>query len=773
MNEAGSIAAAAPSAVSTASIGQLAGRYLAAFRKMFTPKIIFRAIWNTIRRRLLISLVVAPFIYGLAAIYHVYLQAKAGGWNETAGKLIGPDDLAGPGARWFAGAMMFFGAVSFARGMGLRIVKFTAGALKVSPSGFGYALAQIKANIRRPAVYERLLMVGGGAAVLGDVAMRVGWSLRKFVLLGAVASVLAGFRAAHDQRQKPPGAPLEQQPWLLALAASAGFLLSYLYYGFYATAALVIGVVLWYRRTRTKPPGPPPSAPTSGQTAGWLFAIALILSLGSAPPAWADDGGWDEYSPQGGGEKTFGGYLQTPDGRKVVEFGLLGGGFATAGALLGILLGGTLADAFQQALLRGAGTETAEGEGTEPPDDSLPWQVTAPDGRIHRFGTREEAQAFCDRLVNQENIHQAENDYRNAVEQIGFLESVRQGLVKAGRDTTSQDREIARWKAERDRLHSQVDRMGGSTSYTARQRTSWTFGEHDALIQKQQEERELLNDIHKTSKAIRNLADKDQLQYGEGQADKMLEHLNRMSENLAFGKGEQPSREELDRLQNLLRHELDAEKSRVEARNTDWVKEGAQATSREIFTGRNADGETSYKAMVLRGLIGGATGGQSEYVFEVGDKMYIVHDEVMAGKSGLEAFQTAATRVVTDEIKGRAIQKGLAVTAKAGQVGFEATLAGTKMGDTLTNAAKSTGDFLSQDIRTTLRTGGREMGEGTGNILGKTDIEIPAKAGGGGVEIPSRTEVELPGKPGVEVPTRTDVEVPSKADVEVPTKVEA
>ena len=87
---------------------------------------------------------------------------------------------------------MLFGAVSFARGMGLRIVKFTAGALKVSPSGFGYALAQIKANIRRPAVYERLLMVGGGAAVLGDVAMRVGWSLRKFVLLGAVASGAVG-----------------------------------------------------------------------------------------------------------------------------------------------------------------------------------------------------------------------------------------------------------------------------------------------------------------------------------------------------------------------------------------------------------------------------------------------------------------------------------------------------------------------------------------------------------------------------------------------------
>ena len=374
----------------------------------------------------------------------------------------------------------------------------------------------------------------------------------------------------------------------------------------------------------------------------------------------------------------------------------------------------------------GTGPPPLPGDQTEDPesipvDSEIPgeeWVVKGSDGKDYTFSSRDEADAFVEAEIEREHVKQTQNDYKNTVEQIGFVTSIRNGLRRNGRDTSSHDREIERLKRQRDRLDNQLREKNATVDYTARKRSEWTPDPDLVELQrKHREKSKMLDDIHRASKAMRNLIDKGQLKSGEGQTDRLLDKLNQMSSDLV-NKGSVPDRETMEKLRGMIKKEMDAQHSRDEAKRTNWIKEGTQATTREIFTGTTADGETSYKAMALRGLLGVATGGKSEYVLEVGEKMYIIRDEVMAGKSGMEAVTTSVTRVVTDELTGRVVEKGVNLGGGLLTTGYRKTLKGTQIGDALEKGIKKTGDVLNTDVKTLVR-------QGTDNAGDSVPVKVP------------------------------------------------
>ena len=90
-----------------------------------------------------------------------------------------------------------------------------------------------------------------------------------------------------------------------------------------------------------------------------------------------------------------------------------------------------------------------------------------------------------------------------------------------------------------------------------------------------------------------------------------------------------------------------------------WVADGLTGTMKEVFTGMEEDGTTSWSSMVLRGLVGFATAGQSEWIYVPGDSMFRLKNGVDRGEEGLELYGKVAGGVVFDEVLGRAIGKGI------------------------------------------------------------------------------------------------------------------
>lgn len=747
-----------PSTASIPGMGAYVARYRSALLGMFKPRFLLKAIWRAVSRKLFIYLFIAPFIYALAAAWHIYLQAKAGGWNDAPGELLQPDNYMDAGAKWFAMAMFLFGIYGFARGTGFRIIKTTYGALVAAPGGVVFGFGVFQRNIGESLLYERLLMAGGVVAILGAIVSLVHNPWHVYLLLASAIALLGALKMAKGQKvaaQGRAGVSLARQSWLFVLGISGGLFLSWLHLGFLGIVAIGVGVFLSVRRKHS----PKTGGRSGGQAGGAALLLLMLCGFFLTTSAlWADDGGWDEYSPQGE-EKTIGGYLRTKDGQKVIGLGLVAGGFATSGALLGILLGGALGEAFRDALdsippVMVGGDDAGSTPPPLPEEEGMPgdeWEVTDDDGKVHVFPNEKAANDFYEGLLRQEladEVENAEGWHRNAIEQIGFLESIRRGMVKSGRDTTDQDREIAKWKEERDRLAGEVRRKGGSTDYTALERSDWDFTEEDEMMRRQKEKSDLLRDIHKTGQATRNLANRGNIDYGKGQTDNILERVKEWGDNLASGDGKQPTREELDKLQQILRNEMGASNAREAARNSNWVEEGAQMTSREVFTGRKSDGSTSYKSMVLRGLLGAATAGQSEFAAEVGEKMYVINDEVQKGKSGLEAFGTAVGRAAYDEYVGRLVSGWAKVGGKAarkmGNVAAEGYGEMVKRGhfrggmiEGASSGAKKVGKFLNQDVGDMMRGGGKEAGEGFGRTAVRPGAEIDPHApksdvGGGG-----------------------------------------
>ena len=79
-------------------------------------------------------------------------------------------------------------------------------------------------------------------------------------------------------------------------------------------------------------------------------------------------------------------------------------------------------------------------------------------------------------------------------------------------------------------------------------------------------------------------------------------------------------------------------------------------TTREVITGQTIDGQTSYKSMILRTIIGGATGGASEYVYTPANSIYAMKRYVDAGgDSIIGGWMAAGKQVIIDEATGRVI----------------------------------------------------------------------------------------------------------------------
>lgn len=354
-----------------------------------------------------------------------------------------------------------------------------------------------------------------------------------------------------------------------------------------------------------------------------------------------------------------------------------------------------------------------------PPGTEGGWEVEDGDGNVRTFKTKEDADQYYDNLIKQmeqeserERISQLENDYRNTAEHVEFVRSVAQGLQNAGKDASEHLRELERYIRERDQLRGQVRAAGGDTDYTPHQRNAWNFGENDEMFERQKDGQRRLETIHKMSEAIDRLQERGQVGENPNLTRKMLDRLDQMSDDMVTDGAKEPSWEEIERLKNLMRQDMDATTARNEVNDSNWVRDGAQDTAREVFTGINSDGDTSYKGMLLRGLLAAGTGGQSEIPMEVIEKTYIIHDEVAAGKSGLDAYATAVKRVFTDELTGRAVEGGLKVGGRAGGELYERTLKGTGLDDQISGGVRKANDLLQTDVSKLLRGQGDEVADG-------------------------------------------------------------
>ena len=90
-----------------------------------------------------------------------------------------------------------------------------------------------------------------------------------------------------------------------------------------------------------------------------------------------------------------------------------------------------------------------------------------------------------------------------------------------------------------------------------------------------------------------------------------------------------------------------------------WVADFLTGTMREVFTGIEDDGTISWYSMVLRGLVGTATLGVSEWIYTPGDSMYRLKDGVDRGETGLELYGKTAGYVLYDEAVGRVVGAGI------------------------------------------------------------------------------------------------------------------
>ncbi|WP_188526172.1 hypothetical protein [Sinisalibacter lacisalsi] len=374
----------------------------------------------------------------------------------------------------------------------------------------------------------------------------------------------------------------------------------------------------------------------------------------------------------------------------------------------------------------------------ELPPGSEGWVVTDTDDTQHIFETEEEANRYYQHLLRkaeaeaeQERIRQIEGDYRSAAEQVEFLRSIIQGLKNAGRDPSDQVREMERYIRERDRLRGDVGKAGGNTDYTPRERGAWKFGEHDEFIRQQQDSQDRLKTIHKMSDAVDRMWDKGMVGENSNLTRKVLDRLDRMSDEMVRKGGREPTWDEINELKRIIERDMDATRTRRESDETNWVTEGAQGTAREVFTGVDADGNTSYKAMTLRGILAAGTAGKSEIAMEVTEKMYGVHDDVMAGKSGTEAFGNAVKRVLVDETIGRVVEGGIKIGGKAGGELYERTIKGSNLDDALRSKVKSADDFLKRDVKDILRGSGDDVADGLGSRVPRVDASEADVSHGG------------------------------------------
>lgn len=164
---------------------------------------------------------------------------------------------------------------------------------------------------------------------------------------------------------------------------------------------------------------------------------------------------------------------------------------------------------------------------------------------------------------------------------------------------------------------------------------------------------------------------------------KMLDNLDRMSNSMVKRKDISPEEYErvLKQMSSVRKQlygdgDVDTEKytkifkffkNRVEGKTIpegmipseaqlfrETIKQTVESSSREIFTGVDADGNLSYKAIALRTIVAGATGGSSELVYTPASATYTMKDYVnKGGDSVIGGFGAAMKDVLIGEGIGR------------------------------------------------------------------------------------------------------------------------
>jgi hypothetical protein len=146
------------------------------------------------------------------------------------------------------------------------------------------------------------------------------------------------------------------------------------------------------------------------------------------------------------------------------------------------------------------------------------------------------------------------------------------------------------------------------------------------------------------------------------------------------------------------------------------ISDGIAWTTREIVTGRTIDGETSYLSFTLRGLLGIATGGSSEYVYVPANSLYTMQNYVNnGGNSILGGFMAGSGEAIFQWGVGRAIGGGLNLAGRGlGRVG---SYLATRFPD----AARSVSNAMSR-IKDIMNTRITWPGKGGSGIPGRPSI---------------------------------------------------
>ncbi len=94
------------------------------------------------------------------------------------------------------------------------------------------------------------------------------------------------------------------------------------------------------------------------------------------------------------------------------------------------------------------------------------------------------------------------------------------------------------------------------------------------------------------------------------------------------------------------------------------MREGLEGFTREVVTGADSEGKTSYKSMAVRSLAAVLTAGSSEMVYTPANSVYTMKDYVdRGGDSVVEGFLSTTKEVIKGEIIGRFIGRGMQAAA--------------------------------------------------------------------------------------------------------------
>jgi hypothetical protein len=157
-----------------------------------------------------------------------------------------------------------------------------------------------------------------------------------------------------------------------------------------------------------------------------------------------------------------------------------------------------------------------------------------------------------------------------------------------------------------------------------------------------------------------------------GAPGSMIDQVRNLREQLTQGR--EFNKNQYDRVAQVYR---DAQAGRILSERhlptssqitRDAVSDAVNATVDEVLTGQTADGATSWKGMITRGLLDIATGGTSEIVLTSASALKTMKNYVdKGGDSVLDGFREAVGEVLVNELSDRVFDKALSTVGHGTQ----------------------------------------------------------------------------------------------------------